>query len=38
VVPYISKDLYLSKEMDWGYTMVGETFEYCMLKYLMCSF
>jgi hypothetical protein len=28
--PDIAKDLYLSKEMDWDYTMVEETFEYYM--------
>jgi hypothetical protein len=30
VVHDISKDLYLSKEMDWDYTMVEETFEHYM--------
>jgi hypothetical protein len=34
VVFDISKHLDLSKEMDWDYTMVEETFEYYMHQYL----
>jgi hypothetical protein len=30
VVSNIAKDLYLTKEMDWDYAMVEETFDYYM--------